>query len=205
MSFWLIPILIFVAFIIWKKRAKRRDQISYIDNYVFPEKISVELKIRYPHLQDPDVDRVIEGLRQYFLICRGHRSMVAMPSQVVDIAWHEFILFTRHYEQFCNNGLGRFLHHTPAEVMPAPTSAQDSIKLAWRLACQLENIDPKHPKRLPLLFALDAELEIADGFFYSLNCTGRKNDGYCASHIGCSGGGTSCGGDSDGGGGCGGD
>jgi hypothetical protein len=79
-----------------------------------------------------------------------------MPSQVVDDAWHEFILFTRQYQQFCERGLGRFLHHTPAEAMRSPTDAQDGIKRAWRLACQRDGIDPKAPQSLPLLFALDA-------------------------------------------------
>ncbi|MOA66413.1 hypothetical protein D3C78_1931600 [compost metagenome] len=66
--------------------------------------------------------------------------------------------------------------------------------------------------QLPLLFAIDALLNIEDGYRYSLNCQDRSSplygDGYCAGHIGCGG---SCdsgsdGGDSgDGGGGCGGD
>jgi hypothetical protein len=113
-----------------------------------------------------------------------------MPSQAVDMAWHEFILYTRQYRQFCSRGLGRFLHHTPHDVMPNPNAASDGIRRAWRLACSREGIDPQLPARLPLLFALDAELGIADGFRYSLDCGAhpgsyRKGDTYCASHIGC--------------------
>jgi hypothetical protein len=100
---------------------------------------------------------VFDGLREYFQLCREARNrLVAMPSQVVDDAWHEFILFTRQYQQFCERGLGRFLHHTPAEAMRSPTDAQDGIKRAWRLACRRDGIDPKAPQSLPLLFALDA-------------------------------------------------
>ena len=141
--------------------------------------------------------------------------MVSMPSQVVDDAWHEFILFTRAYDGFCRKALGRFLHHTPAEAMAAPTLAQEGIKRAWRLACVREGIDPKFPTRLPLIFALDAMLGISDGFTYTLECTDQRSGGcggYCASHIGC---GSGCAGDSGAdsgdsggsscGGGCGGD
>lgn len=35
------------------------------------------------------------------------------PSHTVDLAWHEFILFTRAYDKFCHEKLGRFIHHTP--------------------------------------------------------------------------------------------
>jgi len=37
------------------------------------------------------------------------------PSLVVDLAWHEFILFTRYYQEFCMTHFNRFIHHTPSE------------------------------------------------------------------------------------------
>jgi hypothetical protein len=36
-----------------------------------------------------------------------------MPSQAVDTAWHEFILLTKNYADFCEKAFGKFLHHTP--------------------------------------------------------------------------------------------
>ena len=156
---------------------------------------------------DAEVMRVIQGLREYFHLCNSAgRRMVSMPSQVVDVAWHEFILFTRKYEYFCGKALGRFLHHTPAEAMRSTTSAQAGIKTAWRLSCLREGMQPRTAHRLPLLFAIDAQLNIADGFRYSLDCKRSPGDDYCAGHIGCSSGcGGGCGGDSSGGdGGCGG-
>jgi hypothetical protein len=123
--------------------------------------------------------------------------MVAMPSQVVDVAWHEFILFTREYEKFSKKAIGGFLHHTPTEAMRTPTLAQEGIKRTWRLACANENISPSSPQRLPLLFAIDSLFNIDDGFTYSLNCKDKSSpnygSGYCAGHIGCTSG---CGGDS---------
>ncbi len=120
-----------------------------------------------------------------------------MPSQVVDDAWHEFILFTRAYQQYCNKALGRYLHHTPAEAMDSPTIAQEGIKRAWRLACAKDETDPRAPIILPLLFAIDAQLNIENGFRYAPDCRNSNSpnygSGYCASHIGCSSG---CAGDS---------
>jgi hypothetical protein len=56
---------------------------------------------------------------------------------------------------------------------------------------------------LPLLFVLDSELNIPDGFHYSLICQARDASGYCAGHIGCgSGCGSSSGCSSGGGSGC---
>jgi hypothetical protein len=138
---------------------------------------------------------VFQGLRDYFRIChRAKNRMVSMPSQVIDDAWHEFILSTRIYEKFCAKALGRFLHHTPAEAMLTPILAKEGIKRSWCLACALEQINPKKPVRLPLIFAMDGLLNIDNGFIYQLDCKKNSSGGYCASHIGCSSG---CGGSSN--------
>jgi hypothetical protein len=200
---------------IWQRLGRRRRE-AFIENYPYRKFLDQRLAAQRPELSSEQREQVFRGLRDYFHLCNtAGQRMVAMPSQVVDDAWHEFILFTRQYDQFCRNAFGRFLHHTPAEAMPSRTAASNGIKRAWRLACAHEQIDPKKPERLPRLFALDALLLIAGGFVYQLDClaAGQAGTGFCASHIGCSSGcsGDSGGADSDGGsgdgggGGCGGD
>lgn len=210
-----ITALAALAILFWRNWSRQR-RAAYIDNFPYQKWLDQRLAERRPELTAEQRAEVFVGLRDYFQICRiARRRMVSMPSQVVDDAWHEFILFTRQYQQFCERGLGRFLHHTPAEAMRSPTDAQDGIKRAWRLACKRDGIDPKAPQSLPLLFALDALLGIAGGFVYQLDCLAAvqagAGTGFCAGHIGCGGGGCS-GGDGDGsagdgcsGGGCGGD
>lgn len=208
-----------------------RARERYIDHYDYARLLDARLAGKRPELGARQRQQVFRGLADYFQLCRaaGPHGMVSMPSQVVDDAWHEFILFTRNYEHFCQRALGRFLHHVPAETMRQPTRAQEGIQHAWQLACRREGINPVRPTRLPLLFALDRELGIADGFHYALDCSTAlaRSDGnrtiYCASHIrtrrggdggGCGAGcGSGCSGDSrpgdsagdGGGGGCGGD
>lgn len=197
-------LILFYCIFAWLKQG---TQLAFIRAYEFHPAIAIKLRKKHPQLTDAQITLVIEGLRDYFYICNQAKGkMVSMPSQVVDDAWHEFILFSHSYETFCHKALGRFLYHTPAEAMQTPTSAQDGIKRAWRLACNKENIDPQKPCRFPPLFAIDTELAIAGGFLYVLDCK-ALNSGiniFCASDIGCSGG---CGGGGCGsgcGGGCGG-
>lgn len=176
------------------RRQLRRVRTHRIETFRFPATIGRKVKAAYPHLGDAQVAQVLDGLREFFLLTAAAEGrLVSMPSRVVDVAWHEFILFTRLYQEFCRDALGRFLHHTPAEAMRTPSVAQDGIRRAWRLSCAREHIDPKRPARLPLLFALDQELAIADGFRYVLNCAAATSASatgeiYCASDIGCSGG-----------------
>ncbi len=184
-------------------RALLRQRAAYIDAYPYARFLDRRLALRRPELDAAQRALVFDGLREYFQLCRASgKRMVAMPSQAVDDAWHEFILFTRQYARFCDRGLGRFLHHTPAEAMRSPTDAPEAIKRAWRLACRRSGIDPARPQSLPLLFALDAMLGIAGGFVYQLDCLAAAQTGagtaFCAGHIGCGGGCAGSSGDSDG-------
>ncbi len=198
----IVFLLFFVAIVYYWHRSKKKSQLAFIESYRFNTAIVKKVQNRYPNLNNQQIELVLCGLKDYFYICnQAKRKMVSMPSQVVDVAWHEFILFTRHYQAFCKKALGRFLHHTPTEAMRTPTLAQEGIKRAWRLACAKSNINPRAPTHLPLLFEIDSKLQIEDGFKYSLNCKDRSSpfygDGYCAGHIGCASG---CAGDSGSGG-----
>jgi hypothetical protein len=181
-----LAVALFIARDVWRRGARKRRR-KRLEQYIFPAGISRRLKETYPYLNDQQVATVMMGLREYFAIAlMANGRMVSMPSKAVDAAWHEFIVFTRGYQDFCRKVLGKFLHHTPAEAMLTPTVAQDGIKRAWQLSCLRENISPSAPQRLPLLFAIDAMLAIPGGYNYALYCTPGSNQ-YCAADIGCGG------------------
>lgn len=58
-------------------------------------------------------DILTEVLRFMQLVELGGERLT--PSQIVDLAWHEFILFTKAYSDFCVLHFGRFIHHYPGE------------------------------------------------------------------------------------------
>ncbi len=204
-------------FVLRRQRSKVAAR-HYIDHFDFLALLDQRLAARRPELTPEQRYDVFEGLRDWFAInLAAGRRRLSMPSQVVDDAWHEFILFTKNYQTFCRRGLRRFLHHVPAEAMSSPTDAQAGLKRCWRQACRHEGIDPKAPTKLPRLFAIDGTMGIVGGFVYQLDCLAAGAAGagnYCATHIGCGGScgsscssgsscGSSCG--SGCGGGCGGD
>ena len=206
-----IILFIIVALIVgyFLKKEQKKKQLFFIQNYKFSPVLIKRVKEKHDYLTDANMRKVINALRDYFYICnQANGKMVAMPSEIVDVAWHEFLLFTRDYQFFCNKGIGRFLHHTPTEAMKSKTSAQEGIKRAWRLACAKEGINPQSPTKLPPIFAIDKVLKIKGGFHYQLNCkansvgsSSTSCGGYCVTHIGCASGcsgesGSSCGGSS---------
>lgn len=208
-----------ISAFLWRRQVQLRRE-AYIRSFVLPKGLFEKLRERHPNLTMKDCQLVSQGLRQFFLAhLKSGRKYVSMPSQVVDDLWHEFILYTKNYQHFCQHAFGRFLHHTPAVVLSKDQQGNAGIRRSWYYACHEENINPKQPTRLPLLFALDSKLGIPNGFVYVADCSGFQRQGdssggaYCGAEIGSSGCGGGGGSDSDsggsgdggcGGGGCGG-
>ncbi|MEW5786257.1 MAG: hypothetical protein AB1899_00245 [Pseudomonadota bacterium] len=200
-----------LCFLFWSRwRVARRE--AYIREQPLPPGLLDKLAARRPQLSEKDRQLVERALRQFFLAyLKAGRSFVSMPSQLADDLWHEFILYTRHYQAFCKEAFGGYLHHTPAVVLGADRRNNVGLRRVWWHACREENIDPRHPSRLPLLFAIDGKMGIADGFRYTADCKspGDPSQGgsHCGADLGASDSGDG-GGDGDGGGcggGCGGD
>ena len=218
-----IGVLLNAAFKAWQASARRQ----FVREARLPPFLVGKLREAYPQLQQRDAELVLRGLRQFFMAhLRSDRQFVAMPSKVVDAAWHEFILHTEAYAQWCRFAFGQMLHHTPAEVLGRSARRNDGLRRSWYWACKEESIDPRQPSRLPLLFALDAKFAVAGGFSYVPDCRdidrAASSGTQCGSHFGdadsgsgdaggfggsesdSSGGGSGDGGGSDSGSGCGG-
>lgn len=173
-----------IAFKLWQRNASLRRE-AFIRNNDFPNGLFVKVRGKYPHLSQRDCELVSHGLRQFFLAhLKSGRRFVAMPSQAVDELWHEFILHTQSYDRFCRKAFGRFLHHSPAVILTSDRQKNTGLRRCWWFACKEENINPKAPSRLPLLFALDAKLNIADGFRYVPDCQGVRREGGAAGSCG---------------------
>lgn len=182
----LLIIMALILLLAWTWRRWRRSvRADYIRTYTFPPGLYEKLQKRRPELSLKESQLVGRALRQFFLAyLQGGRQYVAMPSQVVDDLWHELILYTRHYDAFCKKAFGGFLHHTPAVVLGRNRQNNTGLRRVWWLTCREENIDPRKPGRLPLLFAIDHKLGIADGFVYAADCRGLRssnagNTPYC--------------------------
>jgi hypothetical protein len=166
-----VTLLLSAALIsLWRNLAFAR-RADFIHLYSFPNGLFARLRKRHPELTLKDCQLVSRALRQFFLVhLNSGRQFISMPSKVADDLWHEFILYTWYYDQFCKQAFGRFMHHTPAVVLSADRQNNTGLRRCWWFACKGENINPKTPIRLPLLFALDAKLNIADGFQYVADC-----------------------------------
>lgn len=193
---WFVGLLLFGAFAFaavlgWVETSLRRQ---FIREARLPPFLIGKLRAAHPQLGARDAELVLRGLRQFFMAhLRSGRKFVAMPSRVVDTAWHEFILHTQGYQSWCTAAFGRMLHHSPAEVLGRDARRNDGLRRVWYWACKEESIDPRKPARLPLLFALDTKFEVAGGFSYTPDCAAIDRASGSNAHCGTSFGDTSSG------------
>ena len=176
---------------------QRQKRLKALESHVFPERYQAEVMKRYPHLSTEHVNIAFEQLRFYFFICMLKKpTSVAMPSRIVDVCWHIFLCDTRQYKHFCETVFGDFLHHEvwveanltvqnkliPDVVQKEQEDLSEELKAqqahesrnqitAARIYQWAAEFEGKGQDSLstgvPLLFRIDEELAISDGFLHS--------------------------------------
>lgn len=83
---------------------------------------------------------LLETLRFLSLI---NLNVVVTPSERVDAVWHQFILWTKLYSEYCQTLYGRFLHHTPDD---------DGAKNQQQFQCCLSEYKSKYGEPDPIFW-----------------------------------------------------
>ncbi|MEV4637428.1 hypothetical protein AB0J80_08760 [Actinoplanes sp. NPDC049548] len=140
-------------------------RLTVIEECRFPSSARQRFLFGHPGLSDAAVAIVEDGARQWFRLTARHPgAQLAMPSVAVNDLWHELVLQTQEYAQFCEDAFGRFLHYTPRD----PQGPQ--LLETLRMARQDERCGDD---QLPLLFRVDRETGVAGGRVYLADCGGR--------------------------------
>lgn len=59
-----------------------------------------------------DARALLDEVIRFLVLCRRSAKSLS-PSQRIDMAWHEMILCTKAYHEWCQLHLGAFVHHQP--------------------------------------------------------------------------------------------
>lgn len=164
LGIFLLSIIFYIS-----RAVKLSQRRNFIRHYKFPPGLLQKLQATHPQIQAKEFSLVAQALRQFFLAyLLSNKQLVAMPSRIADDLWHEFILYTKQYAAFCQQAFGEFFHHTPAAAMGVQKETNTGLRRIWWYVCKEENIAPRKPLRMPLLFALDSKLNVAHGHQYTL-------------------------------------
>ena len=65
-------------------------------------------------LTEEQATALFEDTKRFLYICGLASSGSGFsPTPIIDEGWHNFILFTKDYYEFCHKFFGRFIHHVP--------------------------------------------------------------------------------------------
>lgn len=173
----LLTVMISIFFIQIERKSLR---LKYIEEYKFSDIVIQKFRSEYKGLSAYQLEAVVTGLKQFFMIysiCRSDgkqpKNGFMMPSRIVDELWHNFMLDSQNYAAFCKNAFGGMFHHKPGE----DTGGNKKLSLVKSFPTELFNTykyvkELKHYGMLsvisgvPVLFALDSALQVENGFYY---------------------------------------
>jgi hypothetical protein len=104
-----------------------------VSRYAKEENISLDTALKH-----------FEECKKFLFLC-SISEIPLSPSERIDKIWHEFIMFTKDYNNFCIEVLGAFIHHVPDTVHDEATRKNNkkSFEYARTLAiATFEEIDP---------------------------------------------------------------
>jgi hypothetical protein len=77
--------------------------------------------------------------RRFLYLAALYPDTTLVPSGDIDIFWHAHILHTRQYLRDCNDVLGYFLHHEPADDSDGSTTGM--LQKNWQRTLELFEIN----------------------------------------------------------------
>lgn len=77
---------------------------------------NTKLRLKAEYGWDNDfVDAAINEYWRFIYLHKNNPKVTIVPGKVVDKVWHDHILHTREYIDYCTKELGEYFHHDPRD------------------------------------------------------------------------------------------
>ncbi|MER6581831.1 hypothetical protein [Nonomuraea sp. NPDC001023] len=79
------------------------------------DRLTARIRADYPEHADQADDIMTQALA-FLAACAANPGAGLGPSELVDIGWHTFLMYTEEYARFCTRIAGRMIHHQPDDI-----------------------------------------------------------------------------------------
>ena len=120
-----------------KSNELNNNELKPIDEYIFPEVVLKRTKEEL-NLNDKELNLIKLDFFDYMLVIKEYGKEIDMLNKQTDVLWHNLILDTRSYIDFCINHMGRFIHHKPF-LNDKVLTKDEKIQLYKKYSYAIEN------------------------------------------------------------------
>ena len=115
------------------ERALLKDKVMAHQNDGLIAKYCYEMNV-----SNQEAQTAFTELKKFLFIC-GTTDEKLTPSIALDDIWHQFILFTKSYMNFCNEYFGRMIHHLPDVEFNQETKKANN--LSYAKTCEIAEME----------------------------------------------------------------
>lgn len=163
---------------------KHIDKKPFNYEYQFPPSVLERWKANYPLLNEQHFALAQKALLQFFEFIyykninsvNQNKQAAVMVSEIADQLWHEFILNTQDYSDFCEKTFGKYIHHKPnnKDVTYDWTDKEISLNMMHLYRHTRDNYY-NSVKNTPLIFTIDEALHIPNGYKFDIKKIEEQN------------------------------
>lgn len=70
---------------------------------------------------------IFDDVKRFLWLAAKRGDITSIPTPVIDKGWHEFLMFTKDYAEFCEAYFGTFIHHEPHRIGAKPVKIGDIL------------------------------------------------------------------------------
>jgi hypothetical protein len=105
-------------------------------------------------IDDTSAELIFADTLRFMYLCQLPGIFIPDHLLIIDEMWHNFILFTREYQKYCQTHFRRYFHHLPAskaekekqrlanEADPEVARLEFSKKLSYVVSCAYDHLGP---------------------------------------------------------------
>ena len=84
-------------------------------------------------VDEAEAEDIFTETKKFLYICQIPCFFIPDELLIIDEMWHNFILFTKEYQRFCDEHFGFYFHHLPASKQEKENQKQLSISAPEQL------------------------------------------------------------------------
>jgi hypothetical protein len=78
--------------------------------------------------------QLFHDVKQFLYVCGTQNENGCSPTEKIDLGWHEFLLYSRDYREFCEQMFGQLVEHAPRSYLKTDRRPKGEMRRTYLVA-----------------------------------------------------------------------